>query len=136
MMTCDEQGSVCRFGQTFLLVFLLALGTSACTTLTPVEMAPGELHQTLRENDDVVNTGDRIKVVLDDGTVHKFKVVRKDDKKLYGKQVDVDIDRIVAFESREFSLGKTALLTGGVTATVIAIGVIVAAPALIYAGGG
>lgn len=124
-----------RFNRFVVLAAAFSLSLSACTTLTPIEMTPDELHDTLRSDGEVVKTGGRVRVVLDDGSIYKFRVVDMDSTRLYGERVEVEIERIIAFESREFSLGKTALLSGVISVIAIAIGIILAAPAIVYAGG-
>jgi hypothetical protein len=88
----------------------------ACTTMRPIEAPPAEVQRIIIEENEIVA------VDLDARLVH-------------GKNVSVPIDEVVAVETREVSVGKTAALAGGVAAVWI-ITLILAAPGFILAGGG
>jgi hypothetical protein len=107
----------------------------ACTTMRPIEAPPAEVQRIIIE-ENVLKVGERVKLVTEDGTVHQFKIVAVDlDARLvHGKNVSVPIDEVVAVETREVSVGKTAALAGGVAAVWI-ITLILAAPGFILAAG-
>ena len=96
------------------LLPLAALCLTGCTAMTPVEMPPEELRQMiLTEN--VLPPGETARVVTEDGKVQKFRVVEVDTatQTIRGKDVIIDVDDVVAVETREFSMGKTAVLATG-----------------------
>ena len=108
---------------------------SACTTLQPTEANPEEL-QHLILSEEILEVGQRVRLVTSDEMVHEFRVTGIDSQRgvVHGKNESVAIEDIVAVETREISAGKTALLTGGL---VYGIGIIIAiaiAPAAILAG--
>lgn len=93
-----------------LLIIVIVLG-SGCTSLTPVEMSPEQLHERIAVGD-VVQVGSSVRIVTADGIDHKFKVTAISDERILGKDVEVNITDIVALETREFSAGKTTVLAG------------------------
>ncbi len=119
----------------FLLLPLI-LSNAACTTLEPVDVPADELRQQLRAGS-LVNSGDRVRLVTADETVHKFKIteINLEQDKVLGRNAEVPIEEIVALETRELSVGRTSLLTGGVGIGVAALIAIAIAPAIILGGG-
>ncbi len=115
---------------------LLILGNVACTTLEPVNVPADELQQQLRSGT-LVNVGDRVRLVTADETVHKFRVteISLEQDLVLGRKAGVPIDEIVALETREVSVGRTSLLTGGVGIGVAVLIAIAIAPAVILGGG-
>lgn len=115
---------------------LLVLGNVACTTLQTVDVPADELQRQLRAGT-LVNTGDRVRLVTADETVHKFRVteISLEQDMVLGGNATVPIDKIVALETREVSVGRTALLTGGVGIGAAALIAIAIAPAIILGGG-
>jgi len=118
----------------FLAFSLLAclLVSSACTTLQPTEASPEEL-QRLILSEDLLEPGQRVRLVTADEVVHEFRIAEIDLERgvVMGDDEAVLISEVVAVETREVSVGRTALLTGGL---VYGIGYIIAiaiAPALI-----
>jgi hypothetical protein len=87
---------------------------SACTTLEPVEMPATEVQRMILSGE-IPLAGESIKVVTVDGKSYQYRVTEVDTEKrlIRGKEKYVPIDDVVAIETREFSLGKTALLAGG-----------------------
>jgi hypothetical protein len=119
-----------------LAVLIVALASSACTTLRPTEATPEELQRQLLFGE-LIQPGDRVRLVTADETVYEFRVAEIDLESgfVIGRDERVPIAEIVAVETREVSTGKTALLIGGVGYSVIAIVLIAVAPALILGGG-
>jgi len=118
-----------RIGLRRLPVVVLCL--AGCTTMKPVEMPPAELHEKiLAEN--VLPAGESVRVVTADGQIRKFRVVEvdTDERVIRGKDVSVDVDQVVAVETTEFSLGKTAALAGG-SYLILGLIAIAIAPALL-----
>jgi hypothetical protein len=121
-----------------LLVVLTvcALSNSACTTHRPTEASPEETQQLILSKG-LIEPGDRVRLVTADQTVHEFRVTDIDYQQgfVIGKDDRVPIAEIVAAETREVSVGKTALLTGGVGTGVAVLIAIAIAPAIILGGG-
>lgn len=122
--------------KTILLSMLIALCSVACTTLEPVDVPADELQRQLRAGT-LVRAGDRVRLVTTDANVHKFRVteVSLEQGVVLGKNAAVPIDEIVALETRDVSVGRTALLTGGVGLGVAALIAVAIAPAILLGGG-
>lgn len=95
------------------VVILLALVLAACTSLKPLEIPPEQL-QSMIARGEVIAVGDNVKIITNDGKQHHFKVTEISGSFVSGKNDSISIPDIVALETREFSGGKTALLTGSV----------------------
>lgn len=117
-------------------VLIGALASSACTTLKPTEATPEELQRELLSGT-LLQPGDRVRLVTADETVYEFRVTELDVEHgiVIGRDERVAVADVVAVETREVSMGKTALLIGGVGYSVIAIILIVAAPAFLLGAG-
>jgi len=76
----------------FISVMITIIVLSGCSSMKPVETPPDQLHERIAARD-VVIQGDKVKIVTTDGKTH--------------------LADIVAIETREFSDGKIAALTGG-----------------------
>lgn len=115
------------------IVVLLALlcTVAACTTLKPIEMSPEVLQQKI-VSDNILQSGKRAKVVTSDGRIQKIRVKRVDAEAgvVETDKEDVQIDDIVAIETRDFSMGKTALLAAG-SYTVLGLIALAVGPALL-----
>lgn len=109
----------------------LTLGTSACTTLTPVEMPPEQVQQKIL-HEDILVPGKRAKIVTADGRVRSVTVlgVSADQGIIETKEEPVVVADIVALETREFSIGKTTLLAAGAY-TYLALLAVALGPALV-----
>lgn len=120
----------------FFLSTLLILCNVACTTLEPVNVPAAELQQQLRSGA-LLNVGDRVRLVTADETVHKFRVteISLEQDMVLSRNAGVPINEIVALETREVSVGRTTLLTGGVGLGLAALIAIAIAPAIILGGG-
>ena len=97
------------------VVLLVATIVAGYTSLKPIELSQDQLHMEIRNNH-VVEVGENIKAVTVDGKRHEFKVVEVTATSLVGETESIEIDDIVALETRQFSGGKTALLVGGMYA--------------------
>ncbi len=102
---------------------LIILMVSGCSTMKPIEMSPEQVQQKIAAGE-VLDVGDKVKIATTDDQIYKFKVTEVTDKQVRGDDIEVPIDEIVGVETKEFSLGKTAALTGG---TVVVWAFIVAA---------
>ena len=90
---------------------VVVLILSGCSTMTPVEMSPDQLHDQIFAGD-VLSVGEKVKIVTVDGKTHKFKVSSITDVSIIGDDIEVPIADIIAVETKEFSGGKTAVLAG------------------------
>jgi hypothetical protein len=113
----------------------LALLSSACTTLRPTDATPEEVQRLIKE-ENLIAPGDRVKLATANEQVHQFKVQRVDidGGLVLGKDKAVPIADIVAVETRELSVGKTILLTGGVAYGTLLLILLLAAPAFVMGG--
>lgn len=119
------------------VVLLLLLGSSvACTTLEPVAVPADELQSQLRDGT-LVKPGDRVRLVTADETVYQFRVteISLDQGAVVGQSERVPIDEIVAVETKEVSVGRTALLTGGIGVGMAVLIAVAIAPAILLGGG-
>lgn len=114
-----------------VLILALLLATTACTTLVPIEMEPEVLQQKIA-SENVLQPGKRAKIVTTDGKIHKVRIrnVNADSGTIETDAEPVQIADIVAVETRDFSMGKTALLATS-TYMVLALIAIAAGPALL-----
>jgi hypothetical protein len=97
-----------------VILAIVVLLSCACTTLQPTAASPEELqHMITQEN--LLEPGDRVRLVTTEGVVYKFRVREIDlgNGMVVGAKASVPIQDIVAVETREVSIGKTAVLTGG-----------------------
>jgi hypothetical protein len=108
----------------------IAVLLMACTSLHKIAMSEEELHEQIRAGD-LLNEGDRVQVFtldkkrreiwvirVDDTFVHGEQAVRGEEqvhgqRKIERKKVSVAIEDIVGIKTREFSIGKTAVLSVG-----------------------
>lgn len=112
------------------------LASAACTTLRPIEASPDEVQRQLLSGQ-LVQPGDRVRLVTRDEAVHEFRVTEVDLEQglLIGKDSRVPIADVIAVETRDVSVGKTALLVGGVGYGIGALIAILIAPAVILGAG-
>lgn len=109
-----------------ILIIVIALATSGCTTLKPVEMSPEELQQRIAAGE-IIEVGERVKVVAKDGKVYEFKVTEVTADQISGKDVEISVADIIAIETREFSGGKTTALVAGGTFVYVLLAAVAAA---------
>ena len=109
----------------YILVLILVLLSCACTTLRPTEASPADLQRMITQ-ENLFKSGDRVKLVTADGRVHKFRVTQidVDNGLVIGKQQSVQIADIIAVETREVSVGKTAALAGGLFGIYLIIAIL------------
>jgi hypothetical protein len=117
-----------------ILALTLLLLASGCTSLRPTEASPEDLQRMITQ-EDLIKPGDRVRLVTADETVYRFRVtsVDVDEGIISGRAESVPISEIVAVETREVSVGKTAALTGGLIGAWVLI-LILIAPAALLAG--
>lgn len=119
-----------------LVLLFCSVFNSACTTLQRTEATPQEV-QRLILNENLLKPGDRVKIVTADQSIYEFRIEQVDleQELIIGADKQVRVEDIVALETRQVSVGKTALLAGGVAYSVWILLLIAIAPALILAGG-
>jgi hypothetical protein len=117
-----------------ILALTLLLLASGCTSLRPTEASPEDLQRMITQ-EDLIKPGDRVRLVTADEKVYRFRVtsVDLDEGLIAGRGEAVPIAEIVAVETREVSVGKTAALTGGLIGAWVLILVLIA-PAALLAG--
>lgn len=135
----DKPGTRSHGRKAMKMIFLsvlLILSNVACTTLEPADVPPDKLQEQLR-NGVLVGAGDRVRLVTADEKVHKFRVkeINLEQDMVLGRKDGIPIEDILALETREVSVGRTTLLTGGVGIGVAALIAIAIAPAVILGGG-
>lgn len=121
-------GPSCR---TAILANVLLFATTACSTMNPVEMSPEEVQmKILSEN--ILEPGKHAKIVTIDGRIHDIRVDSIDGESgtIETDSGDIPVIDIVAVETRDFSMGKTALLAAGSYA-VLGLIAIAIGPALL-----
>jgi hypothetical protein len=97
-----------------VILAIVVLLSCACTSLQSTEASPEEL-QRMITHENLLEPGDRVRLVTADGVVYKFRVTEIDlvNGMVVGPKESAPIKDIVAVETREVSIGKTAALTGG-----------------------
>jgi cytochrome c biogenesis protein ResB len=116
-----------------LISLLLVVSLGACSTFKPVELSERELQSKIR-SEQLIKTGDHVKIFTSDGKKHQLTVKYVDDEIVQGHRISVRIDDIVALESGTFSGGKTALLVAGTTGGALLIFIIAVSAGLISIG--
>ncbi len=86
---------------------------SGCTTLKTVELPQAAVQERISAWD-LIEPGDRVKIIANDGKEYEFKVTSVESGYVRGKSVEVPITDISLVEKRKVSIGKTSLLSGGV----------------------
>jgi hypothetical protein len=116
-----------------LISLLLVVSLGACSSFKTVELSEQELQSKIR-SEQLIKTGDNVKIYTRDGTKRQFTVKYVDDEVVQGSKSSIRIDDIVALETGTFSGGKTALFVGGTTAGVVLLFVIAVTAGMIGVG--
>jgi hypothetical protein len=117
---------------TSILVLINLIG---CTSLQTIEAPPDKLHEQIRR-ENIVSVGDKVRIITEDQKEHQFVVSAIYEDEIRGENVTIPIDSIVTLETRKFSTGKTALLAGGITGTLLIVyGLLLAAAGPFFVGG-
>lgn len=132
-----------------IICILLTISQISCTNLQPIEASPETLQERIRQGD-LLKVGDSVSVFTEDEKEHRFVVTAIDADEIRGRVVNmhtddadeireevvtIPIDSVVAVQTREMSIGKTALLAGGVYGIIFLIAMAIA-PALILSSAG
>jgi hypothetical protein len=98
------------------ILWISVVFCASCTSLHPTE-ATSEQIQYRIIHEDLLKSGEQVELVTSDRAVHEFRITDIDREQglVVGKNESVPVSDIVAVKTREFSMGKTALLAGGVT---------------------
>jgi hypothetical protein len=118
-----------------IISILVIINLIGCTSLQTIEAPPDRLHEQIR-HENLVKVGDKVRIITEDQKEHQFVVTAINEDEIRGDDVTIPIDSIVTVETRQFSAGKTTLLAGGITGTLlIAFGILLAAAGAFFAGG-
>ena len=115
------------FLRLFVLPFVLSFWVSACTSMRVLE-PPLERSLAAEQPSSVIVTlddGEKLKIVSP--TIRNDSIVgvrgdRLDSKQAHDQRLVVALDDVALVEHSEFSAGKTALWTLGLTAVLIVVG--------------
>lgn len=114
-----------------ILICAALLATTACTTMNPIEMPPEAVQQKI-VSEDILQPGKRAKIVTRDGQIQTITVKRVDAESgvIESDKEPIQIADIIAVETRDFSIGKTALLAAG-SYTILGLIAMAIAPVLL-----
>ena len=86
----------------------LALLACGCMSMRPVEQ-PAETIQKQIRSEGLLATGDKVRIVTTDGTVHEFRIAAVDLEagRITGEDTDVEVANIATLEKKTFSAWKT-----------------------------
>lgn len=134
-----------------IVTVCVVAGQIGCTTVRPIEATPDALHERIRQGD-LIKVGDAVNIFTEDEKEHRFLVTAIDADTIQGEgsppasydprrgttesqrtKVTIPIDSIVAVQTREVSVGKTALLAGGITGLMLLIFIVTAPVAILAA---
>ena len=107
----------CRIMLRAIVGLLLIAGCAGCVGMQPVDAPPEVLHDYIRDGN-LVQPGDQIVVITEDGESVHIDVSSVDEDFIHGhqlpaKKVSVAIDEIVAMRKRDADVGRTILAAGG-----------------------
>jgi hypothetical protein len=132
-MVCER---ISRVRVLLLVISALLLG---CTSLHKIDISEDQLHEQIRAGE-ILREGDRVQIITFDKKRHEIWVTGIDEALVYGEKavrgdrevrgqrkveresVSVAIDDIVGIKTRDFSVGKTTVLSVGLYYLIIAIG--------------
>ena len=129
----DESTHMKNAFQVFAMVCLL--GNAGCTTLRPTEASPEELQRLILAGD-LLEPEQRVRLVAADEVVHRFRITAIDleQQQIAGDDEVVPIAEIVAVDTETVSVGRTALLSGGIVGIGYLIAIAIAPAAILSAG--
>lgn len=97
-----------------------------------IDLPENELQSRIRAGE-LIDVGERVRLITSDGHEHDFLVTRVDDESIHGSSNQVQIDDVVAIKTRSVHAGKTALLAGGVVGVWAVVAILVAPAAILAA---
>jgi hypothetical protein len=99
-----------------LVVYMILVNLIGCTTLRPVEGTAAEIRERILSGQ-VLKAGDRVRVQTISGGAYAFTVTDMRDGMISGRDVSIPVTQIAGLLKRELSVGKTAVLVGGLILT-------------------
>lgn len=121
---------------------LVVISFLGCSTHQPIKAQRSELQDKIRHGS-ILKISDEVKIITEDGKSYQFRITSIDENEIVGVQKKwnkhketieetyrIPIDSIVVLETKEFSWGKTVMLTGGIVLALGLIFVISAAAAM------
>ena len=99
---------------TLIIIFII----TGCTSMRSVELSPEQLQARISAGE-LINEGDKVKIVTTEGITHQFVVTDINDATIVGDNIEVPIVDIIALRTKEFSGGKTAGLAGGTVVLIL-----------------
>jgi uncharacterized Zn finger protein len=128
---------------------LVIISQVGCSNVKTIDVPPEALHERIRQGD-LIKVSDSVRIVTVDEKEYRFVVTGITTDEIHGKVVKVSteadeireeavtipIDSVVAVKTQELSVGKTALLAGGVIGIMALIFIATAPAAILSAGGG
>lgn len=93
----------------YFTIVLLLLG--GCTTFDTMRMSRSEVQKHISDGD-LMQAGDQVRIITNDGKQYQFKVISVADGLIRGQDVEIFIKDIDLVEKRRISISKTSLLSG------------------------
>lgn len=114
------------------ILWIGVVSCASCTSLKPTEATPEQIQQRIT-HENLLQLGERVELVTADGVVHEFRISDIDYEQglVLGKNESVPVNDIVAVKTREFSIGRTALLAGGAAYWLWIWALLILGPALV-----
>ena len=134
-----------------IISILVIISQVGCTNLQPIEASAKTLQERIRQGE-IIKVGDSVSIFTEDEKEHRFVVTGIDADEIHGEGappasydhrrgpvaeqrtlITIPIDSIVGVQTREFSVGKTAVLTGGIVGILMLIGMAIGSAAVLAA---
>jgi hypothetical protein len=93
-------------------IFLIIVNLIGCTTLRPIDGTATDIRERILSGQ-LLKAGDRVKVLTTSADAYEFTVTNVHDGTISGRSVAIPVTRVTGVLKRELSVGKTALLVGG-----------------------
>lgn len=101
-----------------MLLGVVLLGVAGCTALRTINGPPEQLRRDVAAGA-LLKAGDRVEVVTRDGRVHELVVTGIANGEIVARGESVPIDQLVTISKREFAVGPTAAVVGGIGAVIL-----------------
>lgn len=85
----------------FFVACTLVIAVSGCTTMQPIDGCPEELRRSINSGD-LLQPGDRVRIVTADEKVHWFAISRVEAGLIVGPKESLRIDQVMYLEKRQF----------------------------------
>lgn len=86
---------------------------SACTSFKPMDQQGGS-NPAIATQLTLIDPGQRVRITTQSGQVHKFRSTNADATGISGDGVRIPAEDIAKLETRQFAVGKTLAIVGGV----------------------